>query len=93
MDQLLQGNVPLRHLLYEETLFTSWRRSAIKEVNDWDLNKGAAIPKYFEKKNVNKKPENCKQTAENLPPSLATIEAEPMALFRITVGYNSAVYR
>ena len=32
-----QGNVPLRHLLYKETLFMSWQRSAIKEVNDWAL--------------------------------------------------------
>ena len=24
----------IRHLLYEETLFISWRKSAIKEVND-----------------------------------------------------------
>ena len=37
MEQFLQGNVTLRHLLNEETLFMSWRRSAIKEVNDWAL--------------------------------------------------------
>ena len=35
MEQFLQDKIPLRHLLYEETLFLSWRRSAIKEVNDW----------------------------------------------------------
>ena len=34
MEQLLHGNVPLRHLLNEDTLFMSWWRSAIKEVND-----------------------------------------------------------
>ena len=34
MEQFLQGNVPLRHLLNEETLFISWRISAFNEVND-----------------------------------------------------------
>ena len=38
MEQFLEGNVPLRHLLNEKTLLMSWQRSAIKEVNDWDLN-------------------------------------------------------
>ena len=33
----LIGNISLRHLLNEETLFMSWRRSAIKVVNDWAL--------------------------------------------------------
>ena len=33
----LQGNVPLRHLLNEEILFTSWWRSAFNDVNDWAL--------------------------------------------------------
>ena len=37
MEQFPQGNVPLRHLLNEETLFMSWRRSVIKEVNDFAL--------------------------------------------------------
>ena len=36
-EQFLQGNVPLRHLLKEETLFMSSWRSATKEVNDWSL--------------------------------------------------------
>ena len=36
MEQFLQGNAPLWHLLNEETLFISWRRSDIKDVNDWD---------------------------------------------------------
>ena len=31
----LQGNVPLRHLLSEDTLFMSRRRSDNKEVSDW----------------------------------------------------------
>ena len=34
-EQFIQRNVPSRHLLNEETLFMSWWRSAIKEVNDW----------------------------------------------------------
>ena len=34
MEQFLQGNVTLRHLLNEKTLFMASRRSAIKEVND-----------------------------------------------------------
>ena len=38
MEQFLQGNVPLRHLLNEETSFMSWQRSAIKELNDLVLN-------------------------------------------------------
>ena len=38
MEQFLQGNVPLRHLLHEEILFISCWRSAIKVVNDWSLN-------------------------------------------------------
>ena len=37
-EQFLQGNVPLIFLLNEETLFMYWRRSAIKEVNNWALN-------------------------------------------------------
>ena len=37
MEQFHQGNVPVRHLLNEETLFTSWWRFSIKEVNDWAL--------------------------------------------------------
>ena len=37
MEQFLQGNVPLRHLLNEETLYMYWQRSAIIEVNDWAL--------------------------------------------------------
>ena len=49
MEQFLQGNVPLRHLLYEETLLMSWRRSAIKEVNDCahNLKKNTYILKNF----------------------------------------------
>ena len=35
--QFLQENVPLGHLLKEDTLLMSWRGSAINEVNDWDL--------------------------------------------------------
>ena len=35
MELFIQGNVPLRHPLNEETLLMSGRRSAIKEVNDW----------------------------------------------------------
>ena len=35
--QFLQGNVQLRHLLNEKTLFMSWPRSVNKEVNDWNL--------------------------------------------------------
>ena len=35
MEHFLQGNVPLRHLLNEETLFMSRLKFAIKEVNDW----------------------------------------------------------
>ena len=38
-EKFLQGNVPLRHMLNEETLFMSWERYAIKEViliNLWD---------------------------------------------------------
>ena len=46
MEQFLQGNVPLRHLLNEETLFMSWRGSAIKEVNDWNLNVLMYVGKY-----------------------------------------------
>ena len=34
-EQFLQGNVPLRHLLNEEMLFMSCRRSVIKEVGKW----------------------------------------------------------
>ena len=34
-EHFLHENVSLRHLLNKETLFLSWRRSAIKEVNDW----------------------------------------------------------
>ena len=37
-EQFLQENVPLRHLLNEETLLMCLQRSAIKEVNDWTLN-------------------------------------------------------
>ena len=37
MEQFLQRNVPLRRLLNEEILFVSWRRSSIKELNDWAL--------------------------------------------------------
>ena len=37
MEQLFQGNVPLMHLLTEETLFIFSQRSVIKEVNDWAL--------------------------------------------------------
>ena len=38
MEQFIQENVPLRHLLNEETLLMSWQRSAIKEVNYSVLN-------------------------------------------------------
>ena len=37
-EQFFQGNVPLRRLPNDKTLFMSWRRSAIKEVNDWAQN-------------------------------------------------------
>ena len=37
MKQFLPGNIPLRHLLIKETLFMSWWRSAMKEVNDWAM--------------------------------------------------------
>ena len=33
-------NIPLRNLINEETWFISWRRTAINEVNDWDLKSG-----------------------------------------------------
>ena len=33
-EQLLQENVPLRHLLNEEVVFKSWRRSVNNEEND-----------------------------------------------------------
>ena len=35
MHPFFHDNVTLRYLLNEKTLFTSWWRSAIKEVNDW----------------------------------------------------------
>ena len=38
MKQILQGNVPIRHLLNKATLLMSWRRSSIKEVKDCALN-------------------------------------------------------
>ena len=38
MEQFLQGNVPLRHLLNEESIMSSWLKSAIKEINNWALN-------------------------------------------------------
>ena len=34
---LLQGNIPLRHLLIAKILFMYWQRSASNEVNDWSL--------------------------------------------------------
>ena len=34
-EQFFEGNVLLRHLLNEGTLFMSWQRSAIRKVNDW----------------------------------------------------------
>ena len=36
-EHFLQGNVPLRHLLNAKPPFMSWRRSAINDLNDWDL--------------------------------------------------------
>ena len=42
-EQFIQGNVSLGHLLNEETLFISRRRSIIKEVNDWALNLPALL--------------------------------------------------
>ena len=36
MENFLQENVPLRHLLKSKPPFMSWRRSAFNEVNDWD---------------------------------------------------------
>ena len=36
-EKCLEGNFQLRHLLNEDTLFMSLQRSAIKDVNDWDL--------------------------------------------------------
>ena len=44
MEQFLQGNVPLRHLLNEDTLFISWQRSAFNDVNDWTLGFTMYIP-------------------------------------------------
>ena len=35
----LQGTVPLRHLLNEETLLMSLQRSSFNEVNDWALSR------------------------------------------------------
>ena len=47
-EQFLQGNVPLRHLLNGETLFMSWWRSAIKEVNcKWLGPKGSQMKIFF----------------------------------------------
>ena len=46
MEQFLQGNIPLRHLLNAETLFMSWRRSAIKDVNDWAKNPLSSCRNY-----------------------------------------------
>ena len=43
MEQFLQGNDPLSRLLNEDTLFMSWRRSAIKQVNDWALSQESII--------------------------------------------------
>ena len=38
MEQFFQGNVPLGHLLGEETdMFMYWHRSTIKKANDWAL--------------------------------------------------------
>ena len=52
---------------------------------------------YFETENKPKSipRRNLKTVSKqlNLPPILATIDADPIALFLITVGYNSAVYR
>ena len=35
MKEFFPGNVPLRHLLNEETLFMPFWRSVIEEVNDF----------------------------------------------------------
>ena len=35
LNGAIPSNVPLRHLLNDETLFASWWRSAIEEVNNW----------------------------------------------------------
>ena len=37
MENFLQGNVPLRHLLNAKPPFMYWLRSAFNEVNDWTL--------------------------------------------------------
>ena len=35
MEQFLQENVPIKHLLNAKPLFMSWQRSTFNEVNDW----------------------------------------------------------
>ena len=37
MYRFLQGNVLLRHLLYEESLSVSYPKSAVEEINKWAL--------------------------------------------------------
>ena len=34
LNAFLLGNIPLGYMLYEESIFMFWQRSAIKEVND-----------------------------------------------------------
>ena len=46
MVQFLQGNIPLRSLISEETLFISWQSSVIKEVNDLALDISMAMYRY-----------------------------------------------
>ena len=43
MKQFLEGNIPLKYRLNEETLFMSCQRFAIKEVNVWIRPNGRKI--------------------------------------------------
>ena len=63
MENFLQGNVPLRHLLNAKPPFMSWWRSAFSEVNDWALS-DVIFPNLDQriteglKNTLNKKPES-----------------------------------
>ena len=50
IQQFLQGNEPLTHLLNEKTLFLFWWRYKIKDTNDLVLAKASSVLK--QKKNV-----------------------------------------
>ena len=47
MHPFFHDNVTLRYLLNEKTLFTSWWRSAIKEVNDWSSPRLLTLSVFF----------------------------------------------